>query len=591
MTYDELDSLPAMFFGSVRKNPERPFLWTKIDGAYRPRTWNSVADEVRSLSAGLTALGIVAGDRVALVSTNRPQWVIAHFAIMAAGAITVPAYTTNTRELHEHVLRDSGARLAIVSTASLAQNLLPACSAAGVSSVIAMENVTSCSGIEILLWDEVVAAGASQIADVEERVSKIERDNTACLIYTSGTGGFPKGVILSHHALLSNIKSIYLAFKPILSDVETFLSFLPLSHSYEHTGGLCFPISIGAEIYFAEGVDTLATNMPEARPTIITCVPRLYEVMRQRIIRGVRQQGGVRSKLFAKAVELGNKRLNGERLSLIEWVQDRILERLIRDKVRGRFGGRLKALVSGGAPLNTEVGDFFSALGLTLLQGYGQTESAPVVSCNQPGRIKLATVGPPLPEVDVKIADDGEILVRGGLLMDGYWQNPAATAEVLKDGWLHTGDIGELDGDGFLMITDRKKDLIVNSGGENIAPQRVEGVLSLEPEIAQCMVHGDERPYLVAVVVPDEEYLAEFARRHDLPPSLTSLAGEKRLSSEIKVAVDRANRRLSTSERVKRIVVAKEPFTLDNAQMTPTLKVRRHVVREVYGVALDGLYN
>ena len=263
----------------------------------------------------------------------------------------------------------------------------------------------------------------------------------------------------------------------------------------------------------------------------------------------------------------------------------------MRDKVRARFGGRLNALVSGGAPLNPEIGTFFTALGLTLLQGYGQTESAPVVSCNLPDCIKMNAVGPPLPEVEVRIAEDGEILVRGGLLMDGYWNNPEATAEALKDGWLHTGDIGVFDEDGHLMITDRKKDLIVNSGGDNIAPQRVEGILNLEREIGQSVVIGDQRPYLAALIVPDESYLVEFAKRHNLSsPRLASLADEPALLSEIRAAVDRANQHLSAIEKVKRVMVASEAFTVDNGQMTPTMKVRRHAVKDVYGEAMNNLY-
>ncbi len=589
MTYDDWPNLATMFFDVAHQHGDRPFLWSKHDGTYRPQNWASVADEVRRLSAGLTDLGIEKGDRVVLVAENRPNWVVADLAIMAAGAITVPAYTTNTQALHEHVLNDSGAKLAIVSTSALAKRLLPACAKSDARTVITMEEAESIDGVTLVGWKEAMTRGAPEA--VEERAGQITRRDSACFIYTSGTGGLPKGVILSHHAVMSNIKSIYLGFRPLLSGVETFLSFLPLSHSYEHTCGLYFPISIGAEIYYAEGADTLITNMPEARPTIMPCVPRLYEVMRQRILAGVNREKGMKKEFFEKAVYLGTKKLNGEKLGLIEHLQDRVLDKLVRDKVRTRFGGRLKALVSGGAPLNPEIGTFFSALGLTLLQGYGQTESAPVVSCNLPDRIKMHAVGKPLPEVEVKLAEDGEILVRGGLLMDGYWNNPEATAEALKDGWLHTGDIGVFDEDGHLMITDRKKDLIVNSGGDNIAPQRVEGILNLEPEIGQSLVIGDQKPYLAALIVPDESYLVEFAKRHNLSsPRLSHLADEPALLSEIKAAVDRANQHLSAIEKVKRVMIASEAFTVDNGQMTPTMKVRRNAVKGVYGEALNALY-
>ena len=589
MTYDDWPNLATMFFDKARQHSDRAFLWSKHDGTYRPQSWASVADEVRKLSAGLTELGVEQGDRVVLVAENRPNWVVADLAIMAAGGITVPAYTTNTQALHEHVLRDSGAKLAIVSTAALAKRLLPACAATDAHTVITMEATEDVDGITVLGWKEAMTRG--EPGAVEDRAAQMTRRDTACFIYTSGTGGMPKGVVLSHHAVMSNIKSIYLGYKPLLSDIDTFLSFLPLSHSYEHTCGLYFPISIGAEIYYAEGADTLITNMPEARPTIMPCVPRLYEVMRQRILAGVNREKGKKKEFFEKAVYLGTKKVNGEKLGLIERLQDRVLDKLVRDKVRARFGGRLNALVSGGAPLNPEIGTFFTALGLTLLQGYGQTESAPVVSCNLPDCIKMNAVGPPLPEVEVRIAEDGEILVRGGLLMDGYWNNPEATAEALKDGWLHTGDIGVFDEDGHLMITDRKKDLIVNSGGDNIAPQRVEGILNLEREIGQSVVIGDQRPYLAALIVPDESYLVEFAKRHNLSsPRLASLADEPALLSEIRAAVDRANQHLSAIEKVKRVMVASEAFTVDNGQMTPTMKVRRHAVKDVYGEAMNNLY-
>ena len=590
MTYDDWPNLATMFFDIAGQYGDRPFLWDKLDGSYVPRNWASIADEVRALSAGLRETGVESGDRVVLVAENGTNWVIADLAIIAAGAITVPAYTTNTEALHEHVLNDSGARLAIVSTAALAKRLLPACTKAGTPTVIAIDEVPASNGVEVVAWSDILVRVAESAGGVEARAAEVGRKDTACFIYTSGTGGMPKGVILSHHAVLSNIESIYLAYKPLLSGIDTFLSFLPLSHSYEHTAGLYFPISIGAEIYYAEGADTLINNMPEARPTIMTCVPRLYEVMRQRILAGVNRQGGKKKQFFERAVTLGTKRINGERLSLIERVQDRVLDKLVRSKVRERFGGRLNALVSGGAPLNPDVGLFFSSLGLTLLQGYGQTESAPVVSCNLPDRIKMDTVGHPLPGVEVRIADDGEILVRGGLLMDGYWNNPETTAETIKDGWLHTGDIGEFDSNGYLKITDRKKDLIVNSGGDNIAPQRVEGILNLEPEIAQAVVVGDRRPYLAALIVPDDAYLVEFAKRHNLSPRLINVTDEPALLSEIRAAVDRANQTLSAIEKVKRVMIASEAFTVDNGQMTPTMKVRRHAVKEVYGTALDSLY-
>ncbi|MFQ5765984.1 MAG: AMP-dependent synthetase/ligase, partial [Rhodospirillales bacterium] len=370
-----------------------------------------------------------------------------------------------------------------------------------------------------------------------------------------------------------------------------FLSFLPLSHSYEHSAGQFFPMSIGAEIYYAEGADTLAANMVEARPTIMTAVPRLYETLHQRITLGARKAGGVRERLFRMAVELGTRRCQdpagltpGQRLA------DRVLDVLVRRKVRKRFGGRLKALVSGGAPLNPDIGLFFTALGLRILQGYGQTETAPCVSVNRPSGFKLHTVGPPMKGVQVRIADDGEILVKGDLVMQGYWQDEEATRETIRDGWVHTGDIGLIDGDGHLRITDRKKDIIVCSGGDNVAPQRIEGILTIEPEIAQAMVHGDHHPHLVALLVPDEGWLEAWAEGVGKPPDLAALADGPALPKALAPVVERVNAKLSGIEKIRRFMVAKEPFTTDNGLLTPTLKIRRHRIRETYGEALEALY-
>ncbi len=579
MKAESRSNLVAMFFAQAAAMGDKPFLWSKRGGAYRPQSWRGVADEVRDLSRGLRAAGVAAGDRVVLVSENRPNWVVADLAIMAAGAVTVPAYITNTVDDHRHILTDSGAAAAIVSHADLADRLLQAAAQApDLRFVVAMETPADNHGIEVLDWKETAERGRATPDDTAAIAGGITRKDLACLIYTSGTGGRPKGVMLSHAAILCNVHGAEHLLEEFGLGDEIFLSFLPLSHSYEHSAGLYLPIAIGAQIYYAEGADTLTANLPEARPTIMTCVPRLYEVMRQRIVAGVSRAGGLKEKLFMIALNLGRRRYeNPGCLSLGERILDRIVDRLVRDKVRGRFGGRLKALVSGGAPLNYDVGLFFIALGLPVLQGYGQTEAAPFISCNRRRLNRIDTVGPPLDGVEVRIAGDGEILVRGELLMDGYWNLPEASAEALKDGWLHTGDVGHLDKDGCIVITDRKKDIIVNSGGDNISPQRVEGVLALEPEIAQAMVFGDRRAYLVALLVPDEATTGENTNPDTLRETMSA-------------AIDRANAGLSATEKVKRFALAPTPFTVDNGQMTPTLKIRRHTILEEYGKELEGLY-
>lgn len=419
-----------------------------------------------------------------------------------------------------------------------------------------------------------------------------QRSDLCCIIYTSGTGGKPKGVMLSHGAILcNNVGACDLLYEldNRLPEDEIFLSFLPLSHSYEHTAGQFFPISIAGQIYYAESVETLARNMTEAQPTIMTAVPRLYETLHGRVLSGLRTQPKLRQRLFWKTVELGKKKYTQGRLGFWEARLDAVLDKLVRAKVRERFGGRIKALVSGGAPLNYEIGLFFTALGLRLLQGYGQTETAPVVSCNRAHNIKLDKVGPPLIGVDVKIADDGEILVRGELNMLGYWNDPEATAQALKDGWIHTGDVGELDQENFIKITDRKKDIIVLSGGDTLSPQRVEGFLTLEPEIGQAMVIGDKQPYLIGLLVPDADAARDWAKSIGKSGSLADLVGDPDFHAHMETVVERVNAQLSAAERVRRFAMTASDFTIENEMLTPSMKIRRHVISAAYDEQLAAL--
>ncbi len=566
--------LTDLLFTQAERLGDKPFLHGRGgDGkeAWGTITWAEAADQVLRLAAGLAGLGIRPGDRVGIVSENRPQWLIADHAIMAAGAISVPAYTTNTEDDHHHVLADSGASAVIVSTAALARKLMPGAARADrCRHIITMEPVAVDQnlGFELHRWDDLLAREPA-------RPHAGARGDTACIIYTSGTGGVPKGVMLSHGAILANCQGIQHVFRDSVLKDEVFLSCLPLSHSYEHTAGQFFPISIGAEIYYAAGTDTLAGDMSQARPTIMTAVPRLYEVFKSRVTLGLKHASPARRSLFQRTLEIGRKRLDSPG-TLTPWERlfDVFLERLVRHKVRARFGGRLKFMVSGGAALNPDIGMFFLSLGINILQGYGLTETAPVISCNPPDKIKIATVGPPCAGVECRIAGDGEILVRGELVMTGYWNRPEATLEAVRDGWLHTGDIGEFDADGYLRITDRKKDIIVNSGGDNISPQRVEGFLTLEPEISQAMVFGDKRAHLVAVIVPE-----------------AAAEGEEKAARElVAAAMERVNAALAPIERVRRFILADQPFTIENGQMTPTLKVRRHILMGVYGERLEALY-
>jgi len=593
--FESARNLVQLFLDRADELGEQPFLTAKLDGEWQGQSWRTVAGQVCLLAEALRAMGLKDGDRVVLVSENRPEWAIADLAIMAAGCVTTPAYTTNTERDHIHILENSGAGAVIVSSRKLADALLPAIVRTGIAAnVIGIEPLHSgqVSAYRSHQWSDVLEGDATAARQaVEGRIARIDRSDPACIIYTSGTSGSPRGVLLHHGAILCNVGG---AAEVLANDFgwdnERFLSFLPLSHALEHTGGLFLPIGLGAEIWFAEGLDKLAGNIAEAKPTFMVVVPRLFEVLRNRIIAQIEKQGRLATLLLGQALTLAERKAAGDR-RVTDWLLERVLDVTLRPKVGARFGGRIKALVSGGAPLNPEVGAFFEAMGLVTLQGYGQTESAPVVSVNYPSAgIKLDTVGPPLRGVEVRIADDGEILVRGELVMLGYWRNPEATANTVIDGWLHTGDIGHFDERGRIVITDRKKDIIVNDKGDNIAPQKLEGMLTLQPEIGQAMVIGDKRPYIVGLIVPDADWALQWARANGEKFDLPALQQLPAFRSALRAALDRVNKDLSVIEKVRQFAFADEPFAIDNEQMTPSLKIRRHKIREVYGERLDGLY-
>jgi long-chain acyl-CoA synthetase len=574
---ERFDNLVSLFLRRAAEKGDAPFLWAKRDGEWRPISWGDAARQVASLAASFKRIGLVPGDRVALVSENRPEWLISDLAIMAAGCVTVPTYTTNTERDHAHILGNSGARAVIVSNQRLAKNLIPAViTSSECHHVIGMEAIRSGQlpdWVNCHDWHEMASADAG-IEALKEEIAGIQRSDLACIIYTSGTGGAPRGVRQHHGAILHNLEGA----TDIIStdfgwDDEVFLSFLPASHAYEHMGGQMFPIALAAQIYYAESLEKLAANIEEVQPTIMVVVPRLFEMLRARILKSVEAQGGLSKYLLHRALKIGGDKYRG-RVKPWDLPMDGVLSLTLRRKIRQRFGGRQKAWVSGGAPLNPEVGVFFQSLGITFLQGYGQTEAAPLISCNRPKvGIRLETVGPPVRNCEVRIAEDGEIMVRGENVMHGYWRNPDETARVLKDGWLATGDVGHFDRKGRIVITDRKKDILVNDKGDNVSPQRIEGMLTLHSEIAQAMVYGDRRPHLVALLVPDPE----IAKAPDL-------------RQRLQAAVDRVNADLSVIERIRRFILADEAFTIENEQLTPSLKIRRHVISKAYGDRLDALY-
>lgn len=589
------NTLTEMFFTQAERYGSKPLVHQKVDGDWQSMTWTQVAERVARLADYLVQLGVRPGDRVVLVSENRPAFLIADLAIMTAGGVSVPTYTTYTSQDYSHILENSGAKVGIISSNPLAKKVLVAAHESdAMTDVVYLEDpkVGQALNVKLHSWEAAMDAGNPDLSAAKARVADQTRDDTACLIYTSGTGGSPKGVKIHHGAMLHNTEACTKVLAPLGSTGNSFLSFLPLSHAYEHTAGQFFPLSTGSDIWYAEGLEKLAANMAEARPTVMVVVPRLFEMLRTRLTRQIEKDGGLKKRLFERAIELGSRRFDDSKpnLSFFEKLEDWFLDRTVRAQVRKKFGGRIKALVSGGAPLNPEIGYFFAGLGLPLLQGYGQTESGPVATVNPPGRPKMHTVGLPLDKTDIKIAEDGEILIAGELVMKGYWNDEAASNRALQDGWLHTGDIGEFDEDGYLLITDRKKDIIVNDKGDNVSPQRIEGMLALEPEIAQAMVYGDRKPYLVGLIVPDAEWLTGWARDHKKSRKLEDIRDDADFKKALTVAVGRINNRLTNLEKVRRFAIATEPFSVENEQMTPTLKVRRHVIKGVYGEDLEALY-
>ncbi len=592
-------NLVALFRARAAARGDTPFLWAKKAGAWTPISWIEAERQVAALAQSLRAMGLKPGERVALVSENRPEWCIADLAIMAAGCVTVPAYTTNTAADHRHILDNSEARAVIVSNEKLAKPLIDAVQSSGnVDHVIGIDNfrISQASGFDFHRWDALVADASNEQRDaafavLDETSASLQRNDLACLIYTSGTGGVPRGVMQSHGSILHNIEG---AGQILIDDFgwgdEVFLSFLPLSHAYEHSGGQFLPIAMGGQIYYSEGLEKLAANIEETRPTIMFVVPRLFEVLRARIIKAVEKQGKLPNTLMAAALSVGQRELDG-RGKLLDAPKRFMLEKLFKPKIRARFGGRMKAMISGGAPLNPDIGVFFHSMGLTLLQGYGQTESGPVISCNRPAAgIKMDTVGPPLPKTELRIAEDGEILVRGELVMLGYWRNQPETDKTIIDGWLHTGDIGHIDAAGRIVITDRKKDIIVNDKGDNVAPQRVEGMLTLQPEIAQAMVAGDRKPYISGLIVPDTEWASDWAKAQGVKYDLAALQDNADFRADIRAAIDRVNAQVSVTEKVRRFEFTDEPFSIENGEMTPSLKIRRHKIRERYADKLAGMY-
>lgn len=582
---EAIKTIPQMVASQAQRLRDKTVLRVKEMNLYRDISWKELMSQVEAVALGLLDMGLKEQDRVAILSENRPEWAAADLGTLSAGGVTVPIYTTLTTEEMEHILKDSNAHFVFVSNPTLMNKILPLQDALDLK-IILFDAPYRVSGPRIWWLGELIGlgmtAGPNVRQQLQERLEKGTRENLASIIYTSGTTGPPKGVMLTHDNFLSNCRAIQQAIP--LTEGDQTLSFLPLSHVFERTAGYYFVLFVGGTIAYAENMDKVAVNLLEARPTIVIGVPRFYEKLHDRIQETIAKSSWLKRRIFLWAGAVGRRGRNS--------FEYRLADRLVFSKLRSRLGGKLRFCVSGGAPLSKELGEFFYAAGLLLLEGYGLTETSPVITANRPHRFRFGTVGLPVPGVEVNIAPDGEILTRGPHIMRGYFNNPKATAQVLdKEGWFHTGDIGTIDSEGFLTITDRKKDLIKTSGGKMVAPQNMEAALKRDPLIADCVVIGDKRKYLTALIVPNMEKLQAFAQErllgeHD-PKTLVELAQIKALVWE---GVERVNKKLAPFEQLKKITLLSEPFTAAKGDLTPTLKVKRRIVAERFAAEIEAMY-
>ena len=559
MELNKINSLVELFFEKYKEKKEftnQPFLnWLKTNEK-EFLTWEQVRNNICLFSEYLSK-SLSKGDRCVLLSENRPEWLIADIAIMNAGGVTVPLFTTYSEKDYEYIINDCKPKVCIVSNNIQLKKIEKFIS--NETKVISIEN-----------FETILEIGSKkETNDIFYNYNdKILRKDLACIIYTSGTTGNPKGVMLSHGGILSNCEGAQEILDTLVENEKpVFLTWLPLSHSYEHTVQYV-QISLGAKIYYAESLEKLLPNMAVARPTIMTAVPRFYQNLFNKIYFNFSKQKGLKKKLIESTIYLGTKNLNGKELNFKEKIVNFLCEKLVRKKIKNQFGGKLKAFVSGGGALDQKIGEFLNSIGLPTLQGYGLTETSPVVSCNIPGKIKIETVGPPFKTNQVKIAEDGEILVKGENVMLGYWNMKKETDDIIKDGWLQTGDIGEFTKDGNLKITDRKKEIIVNLGGDNISPSKIENLLCLNEKIKQSFVYGDKKTYLVALIVSENE----------------------ENKKEIENYLENLNKSLSLVEKVKKFKLINEEFTIENGMLTPTLKLKRKKILEKYKKDLEKLY-
>lgn len=581
------------------KNLTRPVMMSKVDGEYKGISYNQLKEETDNLACGLQALGIKKEDKVAIISENRPEWVFSDMAILAVGAVDVPMYPSLTASSIEYILNNSESKGVVLSNKLQLNKILKYRSSLRHLQFIIILNEKDMLPDEKSLYSfkDVQEMGKiykhSHPNFLKECIRSVNENDLCTIIYTSGTTGEPKGVMLSHKNILSNVKSALEIF-PISKD-DIFLSFLPLCHIFERMAGYYTAFSSGGMICYAESIETVAQNFLEVKPTIITSVPRLFERMYSKIIKNVESQSALKQKIFYRSIEIGKKsaaaRKNGK---LSPWLaaQYHLADKLVFSKLREKTGGRLRFLISGGAPLSPELGEFFEAVGLKIIEGYGLTESSPVIAANTVDDYKYGTVGKVFPGVEIKIASDGEILAKGPNIMLGYYKNKKETDDVIKGGWLHTGDIGEFDSQGYLRITDRKKHLFKTTAGKYIAPAPIENLFLSSKYIDQFVLIGDRRMYLSALIVPDFEALKEYADSHKIAYStIEELAENKLIRKLIEDELSKIQRNLANYERVRKFTLLEKPFTLETGEITPSLKIKRKVVEQLYSDKIEKMYS
>ncbi len=566
MKVSEINNLLELFFERYKLQDNNSVFLTPLNNNQKSFTWEETKNNILKLSKEISDIN-QKGDRCLLISENRPEWMISDLSIMLSGSITVPAYTTYVEKDYEYIINDCQPKVLIVSNQdqfSKIENILK--NNTSIKKIISFEDLKIDKDKYLNFKNLNLANNAPNTPPSKIDIS---RKDPACIIYTSGTQGNPKGVILSHGGILNNCEGAIEILEPIISENSRFLTWLPLSHSYEHTVQFV-QICVGAKVFYAESIEKLVKNMNDCKPHIMTAVPRFYQNLYQKINSAFKKATGLKKRLISKMLQIGKKKINKQPLSLVDNFFDFILEIIVRKKIKSQFGGNLKAFVSGGGPLDKDVGTFLNAIGLPTLQGYGLTETSPVVSCNPFHDIRVETVGPPFKGNEVKIAQDGEILVKGENVMLGYWNNKVETDKVLKDGWLHTGDIGLFE-NVYLKITDRKKDILVTPGGDNISPLKIENELVNSELIDQAIVYGDNKPYLVSMLVLSEE-------KKDINVE------------EIQKEIEKINKNLTKVEKIKKFFISEEKFSIENGMQTPTMKLKRYKIIKKFKNKFEDLY-